>query len=104
MAAQQVIETRMNPLSSVLQIHVGTIEIVLGVLFVLFGIGVAWGRMRKTVGHLDNTLQSRVLPDLLDVRERMARIEGKLDTLWSPRQRKPASRSGMSTKRTAGAR
>lgn len=94
----------MDPITSVLQIHVGTAETVLGVLFVLFTIGVAWGRMRKTIGHLDDTLKSRVLPDLRDVRERIARIEGKIDALWSPLQSKQASRSGRSMKRTVGAR
>lgn len=94
----------MDPLTSVLQIHVGTAETVLGVLFVLFTIGVAWGRMRRTVRHLDDTLKSRVLPDLRDVRERMARIEGKIDALWSPRQRKLASTPGSLTRRTTRAR
>ena len=85
-------------------IHIGAIESVLSVLVLLMALGAAWGRLRKAVGHIETTLEDRVLPDLKDVRERMASMEGTLSALWStaPQSRK---RKHLSTgKRTTMAR
>ena len=94
----------MNLLSSALQIHVGTMEGVLGVVVVLFAVGVAWGQLRKTVGHLDGTLRHRVLPDLRDVRERIARIEGKLDAFWSSHESRQVTKRSRTPNPSAKAR
>ena len=88
-----------------LEIHIGTIESIVSVLVVLFAIGVAWGRLRKTVAHIEEAFERfdrRVVPKLHDVGERVAAIEGKLDTLCPiAGQRRTRKRTGKANRATA---
>lgn len=96
------VETEPSSALPALEIHIGTVESIVGVLVVLFTIGVAWGHLRKTVAHIEAALERfdrRVMPKLLDVRERVAAIEGKLDALWSPAERKRPSKRTRKTER-----
>ena len=93
--------------SPVVEIQIGTVESILGVVAVLFAIGVAWGQLRKSVAHVEATIErfdQRVVPKLQDVRERVAAIEGKLNTLWAPAERKPPRSRARKPTRAATAR
>ncbi len=68
--------------NSVLQIS--TINVIIGAIVFLIGIGVAWGTLKKSVSNISDTLKE-IKPDLKDVRERFMAVEDKVDTLWKDR-------------------
>jgi hypothetical protein len=76
------------------KIEIGTVPAVLGVIVLLFGIGVAWGNLKTLVSNIKNTLDDEIKPDLKDLRERFGIVEDRVSTLWkdkiapasSPRQ------------------
>lgn len=48
----------------------------------LFGMGVAWGILNKSVNDIKETLEKEIKPDLKNIRERFGTIEDRVNTLW----------------------
>lgn len=62
--------------TSVLQI--GQMEAVIAVVVFLVGLGVSWGTLTTKIGHIASSIKDKIEPDLKDVRERFAALEGSL--------------------------
>lgn len=66
-------------------IQIGTLQVVIGVIVFLVGIGIAWGTLKTLVAGMKKTLDEEIKPDLKDIRERFSATAGKVDTLWKDR-------------------
>lgn len=75
-------------------IQIGTAQTILGIAVIFIGAGIAWGNIRTLVKGVKQTLDTKIEPDLKDVRERFVIVEDRVETIWkdkyapahSPRQ------------------
>jgi hypothetical protein len=75
-------------------IQIGLIESGMAIAVFVFTIGVSWGSLKMRIRNMTNALDTLVIPDLKEIREKFGSIETKVDTLWkdkfapanSPRQ------------------
>ena len=75
-------------------IEIGTLESILGIIVILISVGIAWGKIKTIIEEIKGTLDTKIEPDLKNVRERFGIVESKVESLWkdkyapgsSPRQ------------------
>ncbi len=58
--------------------QIGQVEAFVAVAVVLVGLGVSWGTLSTKIGHIALSIKDKIEPDLKDVRERFAALEGSL--------------------------
>jgi len=58
--------------------QIGQVEAFVAVAVVLVGLGVSWGTLSTKIGHIASSIKDKIEPDLKDVRERFATLEGSL--------------------------
>lgn len=74
-------------LSKDIQINVGIVESIIGLVIFLFILGVGWGSLKKAVSHIENTLDKDIKPDLKDISRKVAVLwADKYAPASSPRQ------------------
>ena len=59
-------------------LQIGQMEAVISVVVFLVGLGVSWGTLTTKIGHIVSSIKDKIEPDLKDVRERFAALEGSL--------------------------
>ncbi len=58
--------------------QIGQAEAFIAVAVFLVGLGVSWGTLVTKIGHIASSIKDKIEPDLKDVRERFAALEGSL--------------------------
>jgi hypothetical protein len=63
-------------------IQIGALQSLVGLAVILIGAGIAWGKLNTSVNNIRLDLNDTIKPDLKDVRERFANLEGKTANLF----------------------
>ncbi len=58
-----------------LEISMGFIESLVGLVLILFAAGTAWGSLKRTVSNIEKTIDRAILPGLEEIRERLTAVE-----------------------------
>lgn len=58
--------------------QIGQVEAFIAVAVFLVGLGVSWGTLVTKIGNIASSIKDKIEPDLKDVRERFAALEGSL--------------------------
>ncbi len=75
-----------QPIISVSQgpvIQIGQMEAFISIIVFLVSLGIAWGKLTTKIGYIASTIKDKIEPDLKDVRERFASLEGKSSHLFA---------------------
>lgn len=66
-------------------IEIGFWESVLGIVVILVGAGIAWGKMHSSICGIKESLDRKIEPELKDVRERFIVVEDRVGSMWKDR-------------------
>lgn len=59
-------------------IQIGQMEALIAIVVFLVGLGISWGTLKSKIEHISSSIKDKIEPDLKNVRERFAALEGSL--------------------------
>jgi len=63
-------------------LQVSTIDSIAAFAVFVFGVGAAWANLKSSVRDLEKSLDEDVKPPLVDLRDRFAVVEDRVESLW----------------------